>query len=267
MAKTKDNTAQKKRQQMIILAVGGVILLALVAIQGPKLLGGGSTPAPATDATGTTGSTASTTTGSTTTGSTPAAATTTVVAPGAPRTVLVGVTVGGTGSTPAEQGQLRLFTLFKAKDPFVQSLPTETSGTTATTSSPTLSDTEPGSGSAGTTSGTDSSGGGESSVAPTPNAPAYATILVNGENEPLSVKDKFPDGENVFVLVSLKERSAKIAVAGGSFTDAQTVTLPLGKSLTLVNTATGARYALKLVFVGDQPEEVQGFTQGAKKAK
>jgi hypothetical protein len=263
MAKIKDTTAQKKRQQMIILAVGGVILLALLAIQGPKLLGGNDTPAPASEATG---STTTDSTGSTTTGATPAASTATVVAPGAPRTVLVGVTVGGTGRTPAAEGQLKLFTLFKAKDPFVQSLPAETSGTTTPTAEPTLSDTEPGATSSDASSG-GSSGGGQSNVAPTVGALSFATILVNGENEPLELKDKFPEGENVFVLVSLKARTAKIAVAGGSFTDGQTVTLQLGKNLTLVNTATGARYALKLLFVGDQPEQVQGFTQGAKKQK
>jgi hypothetical protein len=266
MAKTKDNTAQKKRQQLIILGVAGVLLLALLVIQGPKLLGGNDTPAPAAEATRTpaTGSTGSTTT-DTTTGATPAS-TATVVAPGAPRTVLVGVTVGGTGTTPRGEGQLRLFTLFKVKDPFKQSLPTETSGTTTPTTEPTLSDTE-GTQSSGGSSGGGSSSGGQSNVAPTPAAPEFATILVNGENEPVSVKDKFPEGENVFVLVALKGRSAKIAVAGGAFTDGRTVTLQLGKSLTLVNTATGARYALKLVFVGDEPEEVQGFTQGAKAKK
>ena len=76
------------------------------------------------------------------------------------------------------------------------------------------------------------------------------------------MKQLFPEQEDLFVLVSLKGKTAKIAVSGGAFTDGQTITLKLGKNLTLVNTATGARYALKLLYVGDQPEEVEGFTTG-----
>ena len=65
------------------------------------------------------------------------------------------------------------------------------------------------------------------------------------------MKQLFPEQEDLFVLVSLKGKTAKIAVSGGAFTDGQTITLKLGKNLTLVNTATGARYALKLLYVGD----------------
>ena len=245
MAKTIDTKAAKQRQQKIILAVLGVVLLAVAAIQVPKLLGG-SSPAPAA-ATGTTGTTGGTSAGSTTT--------TTAVPAGVPRAVLVGVTVGSAGRAPAGEGQLRSFTLFTAKDPFVQSLPVETSGSTTPTGEPTLSDTQPGSGG--------SAGGGGPSIAPAPGAPLFATISVNGKDVPLGVKDLFPPKQKLFVLVSLNRKSAKIAVAGGAFTDAQTITLRLGQNLTLVNTATGARYVIKLLFVGDQPEQVEGFTQGA----
>ena len=250
MAKTIDTNAEKQRKQKIILAVLGVVLLAIAAIQVPKLLGGSEpTPAVAAEATDTDG----TTSGS----SASAAATPTAipVPPGVPRAVLVGVTVGFAGRAPAGEGQLRSFTLFKQKDPFMQSLPTETSGATVSTGEPTLSDTEPGGGSAG--------GGGGSVTAPAPGSPLFATISVNGKDVPLEVKDLFPPKQQLFVLVSVKEKTVKIAVAGGAFTDARTVTLRLGQNLTLVNTATGERYALKLLFVGDQPEEVQGFTQGA----
>ena len=250
MAKTIDTNAAKQRKQKIILAMLGVVLLAVAAFQVPKLLGGSSpAPAAASEATGTTGATG-VSAGSTTT--------TTTVPAGVPRAVLVGVTVGFAGRAPAGEGQLRSFTLFKSKDPFVQSLPAETSGSTTSTGEPTLSDTQPGGG---------STGGGGSSTAPAPGAPLFATILVNGKDVPLEVKDLFPPKQQLFVLVSLKEKTAKIAVAGGAFTDAQTITLRLGQNLTLVNTATGARYALKLLFVGDQPEQVEGFTRGAAPKK
>ena len=251
MAKTIDINAAKQRQQKIILVVLGVVLLAVAAIQVPKLLGG-SSPAPAvaseaTDTTGTTGVSVGSTTSTTT------------VPAGVPRAVLVGVTVGSAGRAPAGEGQLRSFTLFTAKDPFVQSLPTETSGSSTSTGGSTPSDTQPGSGG--------SAGGGGNSTAPAPGAPLFATISVNGKVVPLEVKDLFPPKQKLFVLVSLHRKTAKVAVAGGAFTDAQTITLRFGQNLTLVNTATGARYALKLLFVGDQPEQVEGFTRGAAPKK
>ncbi len=133
MAKTNDIAAQKQRQQKIILIVLGVVLLGVVALQGPKLLGGSDTPAPAAaPAPGTTvvpGSAGSTTAGSTTQ--------TTVVPAGVPRAVLVGVPVAGGALLKPGEGQLRAFTLFTAKDPFIQTLPKEP--TTATPAPPAAS--------------------------------------------------------------------------------------------------------------------------------
>ena len=76
----------------------------------------------------------------------------------------------------------------------------------------------------------------------------------------MQVKDTFPTPAPLFVLRSLTKKQAKIGVAGGSFDDGQAVTLKLGKKVTLVNTATGVRYELKLVYTGSQPEVIQGFT-------
>jgi hypothetical protein len=65
------------------------------------------------------------------------------------------------------------------------------------------------------------------------------------------VKADFPAAQPVFKLVSLSEGQAKIAIAGGALASgAPTVTLKLGKAVTLVNTADGARYELKLVSFG-----------------
>jgi hypothetical protein len=248
---TKTNTlsAQKQRQQKIVLIVLGVVLLGVVALQGPKLLGGSDEPAPAA-APATTPADTTVAPGTTTAGS---ATQTTTIPPGTPRAVLVGVPVGGGVVLKPGEGQLRRFTLFTAKDPFIQTLPKEpTAGTPA----------KPQSGGTAPTDGGSQGGGSDS--APTPGAPTYATIAVNGDAEPIKVKQLFPEQEDLFVLVSLKGKTAKVAVSGGSFTDGQTITLKLGKNLTLVNTATGARYSLKLLYVGDQPEEVQGFTQTAE---
>ena len=88
----------------------------------------------------------------------------------------------------------------------------------------------------------------------------YATIDFNTKPQQVQVKGTFPTPEPLFVLRSLTKKQAKISVAGGSFDGGKPVTLKLGKKVTLVNTATGVRYVLKLVYTGAQPEVIEGFT-------
>ena len=66
----------------------------------------------------------------------------------------------------------------------------------------------------------------------------------------------------MFELVVIKPKTAKIGVAGGAFADGKLLVLKMDKSITLVNTATGARYQIKLVYTGTTPETVEGFTAG-----
>ena len=87
-----------------------------------------------------------------------------------------------------------------------------------------------------------------------------ATIAVNGEAQALTVKETFPEESPMFVLASLKQKTARIGIAGGELKNGSTVPLVLGKSLTLVDTATGARYTLKLLYVGSAPEQTAAFT-------
>jgi hypothetical protein len=88
----------------------------------------------------------------------------------------------------------------------------------------------------------------------------YATIDFNGKPQQLKVKDTFPTADPLFVLRSVSKKQAKISVAGGSFDGGEPVTLKRGKTVTLVNTATGVRYELKLVYTGATPEVIEGFT-------
>jgi hypothetical protein len=75
-----------------------------------------------------------------------------------------------------------------------------------------------------------------------------ATISVNGIPGTVTVGGSFPTTAQVFTLVSLTRTSAKIGIAGGSYENgAATVTLLKGKTVTLMNTADGARYTLRLV--------------------
>ena len=86
--------------------------------------------------------------------------------------------------------------------------------------------------------------------------------MYNDEPQQLQLKQKFPEADPTFVLVSLKKKQAKIGVAGGTFGDGKNLTLVLGQTLTLVNTATGVRYELKLVYTGSAPEQIESFTTG-----
>jgi hypothetical protein len=72
---------------------------------------------------------------------------------------------------------------------------------------------------------------------------------VNGSGETVSVGAQFPASNPTFVLVSLKRSSAKITIAGGTLQGGGSVTLKKGRPLTLMNTADGTRYVLRLVSV------------------
>lgn len=81
--------------------------------------------------------------------------------------------------------------------------------------------------------------------------PTSAVLSINGVREDVNVGSAFPASAKVFRLVSLGENSARIGVAGGSLVGgADTVMLERGKTITLMNTADGARYALRLVSLG-----------------
>ena len=252
MAKTFDPKAKAKRQK-IMAAVGGVLLLALLAIQVPRTMkmmnAQNATEEPTPTATATTP----------TTGSTSSLAPPTLSG-GAPATATAATAESGDGlfdpdapSTPAS-GQLIAFGRFQSKDPFAQ----QVSATAA-----------PGAGSEG--SSPPSSGAAPSvqtspppppslflpitptptrTASPPPAKPTSARIAVNGVVQTVQVGRTFPESEPLFRLVSLTRKAARIAISDGSYENgAPTVALGLGKTLTLMNTADGARYQLRLVGV------------------
>jgi hypothetical protein len=102
----------------------------------------------------------------------------------------------------------------------------------------------------GATGATGASGAGVTQPPVSPPAkPTSALISVNGSSETVAVGAQFPASSPVFVLVSLKASSAKVAIAGGSLQGGGTATLKKGRTLTLMNTADGARYVLRLISV------------------
>ncbi len=246
MAKKIDLKAKAKRQK-IYAGVGGVILLAVLAFQVPRTLkmmhpadASSSSPPPAT-----------------TTGTTPAPISAPSLSGGNAAAAAV-ATPGGDGITDPDavpapaSGQLLAFGLFRSKDPFVQQL--RLNGATG------ASGIAPAGPTGSTGPATGGASGGSSGAAPTPPpakgpttptaAPTTAVISVNGAPESVQVGGTFPTSDPYFKLVSLTKKGAKISIAGGSLDNgAPTVTLTKSKALTLMNTADGTRYVLRLVSV------------------
>jgi hypothetical protein len=249
----------KSRKQLYIVAGLGAVLAVLVVIQAPKLLGGGGSEATPPTTTESVPTSQGTTDGSGATSGSGAGA--------RESAVLAGVTFKpGVVSKPGE-GQLASFSLFDSHDPFVQVVKESGSGGSQD-GEPTgvkVSGGKAGAGASGTpgavaTPGPTGSTGATGAVAGASQLTS-ATISVNGSDESVDVKKRFPKVDPTFVLVSLKAKVAQIGVVGGAFANGATIPLKMGKSLTLVNTATGARYTLKLLYTGSEPEQVQGFTQ------
>jgi hypothetical protein len=166
---------------------------------------------------------------------------------------------GGDGITDPDavplpqSGQLLAFGLFRSKDPFVQQL--NLNGATGPAGP--VSPGGPTGASGPAAGGTGAGGGGStptSTPASTPATPATplttAVISVNGAPESVQVGGTFPTADPYFKLVSLTKKGAKISIAGGTLDNgAPTVTLTKNKALTLMNTADGTRYVLRLVSV------------------
>ena len=245
MASKKDKTtlaAGKARKQKGIAIAGGVLLLGLVAIQGPKLWKQLNPPAPQ-QSTAVVAPAPAVAGAVTPTLNTPPARSTATV-------VLAGVSISsGTAVPQAHDGKLLSFSLFKMKDPFVPQASDASSAPAAPTTA--------------TAAAKAPSALGSGAAAASPAKPTYATIEVNGKGQQLTLKEKFPKVTPTFVLVALTRSAAKIGVAGGAFESGKELRLQIGQQATLVDTATGVRYELKLVYVGTQPEKTEEFASAA----
>ena len=277
MAKKQQNArAARERKQKIILVVGGVLLLGLGAIQGPKLMKQlkGTAPKPVAAATSSTGAAAPrAATGTPAAGPTSvgAGAATTLRAPKTATAELAGVVIVPEQPVRAGDGQLQSFGRFEAKNPFSQQVsteprlptPAEVAGIPLNPVKPAKSGT---SGAGGVANAPGTSGGGAAGpgVAPAVVAPpTMAMLRVNGKLMNVDLKGRFPKSDKAFVLRSLKlsPGRATIAVADGSFAGSQaTLTLTAGHGVTLINTATGVRYVVRLLFVGSDPASVAVFS-------
>lgn len=238
MAKKFDPKAKAKRQKLI--AIGGAILLVVVlVVELPGTLKQLNPPRTDTVPTSTTPAP---------TGAAPAGplAPPTLAGPATPSAPTAAAAAPGqlvATDTPALASSLKLvsFSLFVSKDPFRQQVNTAGQTGTGTTPTPPTTPKPP-----------------TPPVTPTPPKPpkpppTSAVIDVNGTPETVTVGKTFPapPQQPYFQLVAITPTSVKIGIAGGSLTNGQnTVTVPVGKTVTLMNTADGTRYTLKLVSVG-----------------
>jgi hypothetical protein len=223
MAKKFDPKAKAKRQK-VIAGVAGGILLAVLAVTVPmtmKLM----KPQNAASAAAAPTPTASTTTPSAT------------------------AALASNGAPVASLGQLDSFSRFDSKDPFHQQVDPHAIGSPKT----------PGRGRNGAASDEPSSSAGPGAGASAgpkaaPPPPNSAVITVNGgPPQRITIGQDFPlpPFEPIFHLVAVTRKAAKISIAGGSLSDGRaTVILRKGRPLTLMNTADGTQYELRLLWTG-----------------
>jgi hypothetical protein len=233
-----DPLKAKQKKQKILLAVLGVVFLALLAFEVPKVMKK-LHPAPPVRP-------------SASTSTTPApAGTPTLAAPSLGGAQNPGLTTpspaGSLAAAPAltvQDGQLTSFSRFASKDPFAQQLSDRNSSSSSSSS--------------GGSSGRGAAAPTVPTVRGNAPAPGSAVISVNGTLYTVATKTDFPQptatdptAVPVFHLVSVTAHSAKISIAGGSYaTGAQTITLRENKPVTLMNTADGTRYTLILKPLG-----------------
>jgi len=237
--KMEDLRAAKDRKMKKVAIGLSVVLVAVLVFEVPKVLhsgGGGSAPATAVATTPDT-STAAPTTGAPTT--TP------------PGTAAAAVTTTASTKLPNSdtlpkvgKAQLYSFSHFAAKDPFVQQVsvaPTQGAQSGSSTTS---------SGSSSTTSGSTGTAAAVTQHQSTRvlAVTGAARISVNGRVQIVRTGTSFPSSNPLFRLVSVGNGVARIGIATGSYSSgARTVSLVAGRSLTLVDTADGIRYELRLL--------------------
>jgi hypothetical protein len=233
--KRMENLREAKDKKMKRVAAGLLVVLAVVlAFEVPSMLkgsGGSSTPAAATTAD------ASTTVAPATTPSGTAAAAVTPVASSK---------LPNSDTLPkAGKAQLYSFSQFPSKDPFVQQV-NPTQGVPGSAS--------PAGGAPNTSKNPTASGTGTAAAVTHHQAgrtlavTGAAQISVNGRVQVVRVGASFPSANPLFRLISVAGGVARIGIASGSYSSgAKTVSLVAGRTLTLVDTADGIRYRLRLL--------------------
>jgi hypothetical protein len=229
--KRAQNQRLEKDRRTKKVAIGlSVVLVAVLAFEVPKMMHNGSTSSTPPAAT-------TTTAVSTATGAPVTTAPGTAAAASLPAT---STKVPNSDVAPqASKSQLDSFSHFTGKDPFAQQV-----SNAATTPA-----SMPGTVSANVSGGSSASSTGRAHhPSRTLAATGAARISVNGRVQVVRVGASFPSANPMFRLVGLAHGGVRIGIANGSYSSgAQTVSLTLGRTLTLVDTADGIRYKIRLI--------------------
>lgn len=237
--KREQNARAAKDARTKKLAIGlSVVLVAVLAFEVPKMMHSGSSSSTPPAATTTAdGSTAATGAPVTTATGTPAAAAMPTTSTKLPNS---------DDAPQASKSELDSFTHFTGKDPFDQ----QVSDAATSPSSSSSSSSQPGSGAlaAKVSSGSSSGNGDAQHPSRTLAATGAARISVNGRVQVVRVGASFPSANPLFRLVGLAHGGVRIGIANGSYSSgAQTVSLTPGRTVTLVDTADGVRYKIRLL--------------------
>ena len=228
--------AKDKRTKKIALALS-VVLVAVLAFEVPKMLHHGGSSSAATPATTTTGTDTTATSTPTTAPLTTASGTATAAGLSTASTKLPNSDV-----QPQQlKGQLYSFSHFSGKNPFTQQIADSAPGAAPPTGALTASVS-------GGSSASSAGAGQTHHPSRTLAATGAARISVNGQVQVVRVGTSFPSSNPLFRLVGTTRGGIRIGIANGSYSSgARTVSLTLGRSLTLVDTADGIRYKIRLL--------------------
>jgi hypothetical protein len=167
-----------------------------------------------------------------------------------------------------DDGQLVSFSVFETKNPFapqvsdtpdVPAAPSATGGSAASAADKPGADVPPTT--TTTTAAPTATTPAPTVVPPTATTPTTTTptvapqptvqVKVDGVVSRVAKEGTFPTGSPVFRLVSFTADTAEIGIVGGSYaTGDATLTLHLGRPITLQNQTDGKRYTLELVKTG-----------------
>jgi hypothetical protein len=224
---------EAKDKRMKKIAIGGAVLLAvLLAFEVPKVLnrgGASSSPAPAATTPGTPTAPGTTPPGTATAASLPTTA---------------GTRLPTSDVAPKRsKSQLYSFSHFAGKDPFVQQVSDPTLGMAAGEAAASAAQ-----GKGKTVNLTAATTSPQAASVRTLATTGSVKIQVNGRIETVRVGGSFPSSNPLFRLVSVGNGTAKIGIANGSdASGAHSIALTAGRTLTLVDTADGIRYKIRLL--------------------
>ena len=174
--------------------------------------------------------------------------------------LLAGAALPPLTESPVDEGQLGSFNLMRVKDPFVQLVSITGVSVQATGAYDSVS-AQVEAERARQRAAAARRKAAQTNVAGAVGNRRFATIAVNDKVAQTQLKARFPASKQ-FVLRNLAPTTATITVVGGSLPKGLTVQLKLGKTTTLLNSKSGQRTTLRLLYTGAEPEQITTVKPG-----